>query len=266
MRLHQRQGRRRAIPPGTQTTIEATIDTTRFQGRKDSGLILVLDRPSYVEVALNMTCFIRGDVNMSPGQIDFGLVRRTEKLPTSALTLTYLGGRAGWEIAEMKTQSALVRAVAERQGPPGSGTARWTISASLLPGITNGHFRDEISLITNDTPPQTIPISVLANVQSAVTVTPSIINFGSIGAGQSVSKSVLVRSSAPFAISRMEASTPEVSAAETEAGSKPAHSVNLTVRAPANPGPLYGIVKIASDVKDEPPTQVKVFATIVKAQ
>ena len=27
----------RAIPPGTQTTVEATIDTTRFHGRKDSG-------------------------------------------------------------------------------------------------------------------------------------------------------------------------------------------------------------------------------------
>ena len=61
-----------------------------------------------------MTCFIRGDVTLNPGQIDFGTVRRSDKLPSSTLTLTYAGGRPGWEIAEMKTQSAKVKAVAEK--------------------------------------------------------------------------------------------------------------------------------------------------------
>src|SRR4051794_21041086 len=41
------------IPPGTQTTVEAIIDTTKFQGYKPSGLTLVLDRPTYAEVDLN---------------------------------------------------------------------------------------------------------------------------------------------------------------------------------------------------------------------
>ena len=156
--------------------------------------MLVIDRPNYVEVDLNMTCFIRGDVTLNPGQIDFGTVRRSDKLPSAALTLTYSGGRPGWEIAEMKTQTAKVKAVAERLNRPG-GLVQWTVSATLQPSITNGYFKDEITLITNDSPPQTIPISVVANVQSAVSVTPSIINFGPIRAGQSVSKVVHVRSS-----------------------------------------------------------------------
>src|SRR6185312_16958018 len=61
----------RDVPPGTQTTIEATIDTTKFLGYKASGLTLVLDRPSFVEVDLNLICFIRGDVMLNPGQVDF---------------------------------------------------------------------------------------------------------------------------------------------------------------------------------------------------
>src|SRR5689334_10817395 len=36
----------KVIPPGTQTTIEATIDTTRFLGYKPSGLTLIFDRPT----------------------------------------------------------------------------------------------------------------------------------------------------------------------------------------------------------------------------
>jgi hypothetical protein len=67
----------RVIPPGTQTTVEATINTTNFQGYKASGLTLILDRPAFVEVDLNLTCFIRGDIVMNPGQIDFGTVRRS---------------------------------------------------------------------------------------------------------------------------------------------------------------------------------------------
>ena len=39
----------REIPPGTLTTIEATVDTTKFEGFKATGLTLVIDRPSVVE-------------------------------------------------------------------------------------------------------------------------------------------------------------------------------------------------------------------------
>jgi Protein of unknown function (DUF1573) len=255
----------RVIPPGTQTTIEATIDTTRFQGRKDSGLTLVIDRPNYVEVDLNLTCFIRSDVMLNPGQVDFGTVRRSEKLPSAVLMLTYNGGRPGWEIAEMKTQSAKVKAVAERLNGSAGGSVQWTVSATLQPGITNGYFKDEITLITNDTPPQTIPISVVANVQSAVTVSPSIINFGPIRAGQSVTKVVHVRSSSPFTLTKLEADRTELRAVEPQAGSLPTHALNVTIQAPAVPGPFYGIVTIESDLKDEPPGQIKTFATIVPA-
>jgi Protein of unknown function (DUF1573) len=255
----------RAIPPGTQTTIEATIDTTRFQGRKDSGLTLIIDRPTYVEVDLNLTCFIRGEVTLSPGQIDFGTVRRSEKLPSAVLTLTYNGGRAGWEIAEMKTQSAKVKAVAQRLNQTAGGLVQWTISATLQPSITNGYFKDEITLITNDTPAQTIPISVVANVQSAVSVTPSIINFGPIRAGQSVTKAVYVRSSAPFSLTKLEGDRAELRAVEPQPGSLATHTVNVTIQAPSSPGPFYGIVSIKSDLKDEPAGQIKTFATVIPA-
>ena len=95
----------RVIPPGTQTTIEATIDTTKFQGPKTSGLTLILISPTYAEVDLNLTCFIRGEIVMSPGQIDFGILRPSPTLPSASLTLTYAGGRSNWEIVQMKTQS-----------------------------------------------------------------------------------------------------------------------------------------------------------------
>ena len=253
------------IPPGTQTTVEATIDTTKFQGYKASGLTLVIDRPVFAEIDLNMTCFIRGDITLSPGQIDFGTVRPTEKLPSAALTLTYAGGRSAWEIADMKTQTAKVKAVAKELDRSADGQVRWLVTATLQPGLTNGFFKDEITLITNDSPRQTIPISVVANIQSAVSVTPSIINFGQVRPGQSVSKVVRVRSSVSLPITKLAASRTELQTVEQTTGSAPDHTLNITLKAPATAGPFHAILKIESDLKDEPPAQIKTFATITPA-
>jgi hypothetical protein len=253
----------RVIPPGTQTTVEATIDTTKFQGYKASGLTLVVDRPVFDEIDLNMTCFIRGDIALSPGQIDFGTVRPVGKLPSATLVLAYAGGRSGWEITDMKTQSAQVKAVAREMDRAADGQIRWLITATLQPGLTNGFFKDEITVITNDSPRQAIPITVVANVAGALSVTPSIINFGQVRPGQSVSKVVRARSSAPFAITKLTPSRTEVRAVEQAPGSVPDHTLNITLQAPASTGPYHAVVSIESDLKDEPPAQVKAFATVV---
>jgi hypothetical protein len=256
----------RVIPPGTQTTIEATIDTTKFQGYKGSGLTLVIDRPSFVELDLNLTCFIRGDIVLSPGQIDFGIVRRTAKLPTAALNLAYAGGRSDWEVTQMKTQSALVKAEARETGRTADGQIHWSVTATLQPGINNGYFKDEVTLVTNDASGQIIPISVIAQIQSAVSVTPSIINFGPVRAGQTVSKVVHVRAESPFGITKLASSRTDLEPIESKAGPLADHVLNLRLKAPVDAGPYHAIVKIETDLSDEPPAQIKTFATVTPAR
>ncbi len=252
----------RVIPPGTQTTVEATIDTTKFQGYKASGLTLVIDRPSFVELDLNLTCFIRGDITLAPGQIDFGILRRTASPPSAALTVTYSGGRSNWEITEMKTETAKVKAEAKEISRTADGQIHWRVTATLQPDVSDGYFKDEITLLTNDPTVRAIPISVVANVRGAVSVTPSIVNFGPVQPGQTVSKTVHVRSSSPFAITKLAATRTELEPQDSNAGSFTDHAVNLKLRVPDAAGPYHAVVKIETDLKDEPPTQIKMFATV----
>jgi hypothetical protein len=252
----------KVLPPGTQTTIEATIDTTKFLGYKPSGLTLIFDRPSFVEVDLNLTCFIRGDIVANPGQIDFGIVRRSDKMPPASLTLTYAGGRSEWEIVRMKTQTTKVKAELRELNRTADGQVHFSLTATLQPGVPNGYFKDEITLITNDQTSPAIPISVVANIQSAVAVTPSIVNFGSLRPGQAVSKTVLVRSSQPFSIAKLDPSLRELQSEEAEKGSRPVHQVNLTFTAPDQAGPHHGSLKIETDIKDEPAAVLKTFANV----
>ena|SRR5579864_3603256 len=252
----------REIPPGTQTFVEATLDTTKFDGYKASGLILVLDRPYEADVELNLTCFIRGDVLMSPGQFDFGVVSHKTK-PTLTMVLTYAGSQSNWAVTKMQTLSANVSAQLREIGSSPGGQAQYQITATLNPSVPNGYFKDEITLLTNDPSSPRIPISVLANVQSAVSVSPTIMNLGRVKPGQLIKKTVLVRSSQPFKITGIKAKDEDLSAAPASDSPRPLHTVAVTFKAPNRMGPYNSALEIVTDLEDEPPAKLTAFATVV---
>ena len=252
----------RDIPPGTQTVVEAVIDTTNFRDYKASGLTLFLDRPSSAAVDLNITCFIRSDVMLTPGQVDFGVVNRS-KGPKLDLSLTYSGAQPNWAVTEMKTVSDHIVAELRENGRSPGGQVNYILSATLKPTAPVGVFKDEITIKTNDPSSPSIPVSVSAVVQSNVIVSPSVINFGSVKAGQTIQKTVLVRSAQPFKLTEIKPGQPELSAPGSGADSKGMHSVVLTFKAPARLGPFNAPVDFETDLKDEPSARLATFANIV---
>jgi Protein of unknown function (DUF1573) len=254
----------REIPPGTQTVVEAVIDTTRFLGTKNSGLYLVFDKPQHVEIELNTTCFIRGDIVLTPGLADFGVVSRASgSKPTMTLNLAYSGGQPNWGITRMQTQSAQLNAKLLEQGRSADGQVQYQLNATLDPKDLNGFFKDEITLFTNDPTGATIPIAVTATVQASVTVSPSPLLLGQIRAGQPLTKTILVRASQPFKVTGVKSTKDEVTAASDPAVEKPAHTVSLSIKVPTQPGPFHTVIEVSTSFKDEPPARLNLFATVV---
>jgi hypothetical protein len=252
----------RDIPPGTQTVIEAVIDTTNFKDYKASGLTLFLDRPTPASVDLNITCFIRTDVTLNPGQVDFGVVNRSKGAELE-LALTYSGSLPNWKVMEMRTVSDHVVARLKETGRSAGGQVNYTLTATLKPSAPVGIFKDEITLTTNAPNTPSIPVSVSAMVQSNVIVSPSVINFGTVKAGQTIQKTVLVRSAQSFQLTEIKPGQPDLSAPDAGADSKGLHSVVLTFKAPGRPGPYNTTVEFETDLKDEPPARLTAFANIV---
>ena len=252
----------REIPPGTQTVVEAVIDTTNYTGYKPSGLILNLDRPTALDIDLNLTCFIRADLTLSPGQVDFGVVNRSAA-PQSELNLTYAGPQADWAISSAFTVSEHVTAKLQEQSRSTGGPVIYHLQVKLNPSVPVGFFKDEITLKTNDPSGPNIPISVAATVQSNVSVTPSVINMGAVRPGEIVQRTFIVRAGQPFKIIAIESSRPELAVDAGPDQAKPLHSLNFTFKAPASPGAFNAAVEIQTDLKDEPPTKLMTFATIV---
>jgi hypothetical protein len=253
----------RDIPPGTQTFVEATLDTTKFQGFKASGLTLIFDRPGYAEKDLSLTCFIRGDVLVNPGVVDFGVVGRTSNA-SQTITLNYLGGQTNWGITKIRTVSDHISArLEEVAGTRTPTSVQYRLTTSLKPSAPMGYFTDEITLLTNDPASPAIPVSVTANVQGAVVVTPGILTLGAVKAGQVITRDVLVRSSSPFVVTEATAKSGELSIAKAPETPKTLHKITVTLKAPTKPGPFHGLLELKTNLKDEPPAQLSTFATVV---
>ncbi|GAC1472020.1 MAG: hypothetical protein NVSMB9_18770 [Isosphaeraceae bacterium] len=254
----------REIPPGTQTTIEAVLDTTRFLGEKRSGLVLILEQPSYAEVDLNFSCYIRGDISLSPVAVDFGIVpRASDPKPTVTMSLVYAGNQSNWGVTGMQTRGSHVSAKLQEQSRSPGGPVQYLLTATLDPSKEIGFFKDEITLLTNDGDNQTIPIAVSASIQAAVTISPSPLVLGPVKAGQTIRKKLLVRSSRPFKLAEVKPGSSDLTVIPDTEDAKAAHTMNLTLKVPARPGPFHAVVEIATDLKDEPPARLSAFATIL---
>ena len=257
----------RDIPPGTRTPIEATLDTTRFQGTKNSGLTIVMSGPGHAEKDLNLSCFIRADVLLDPGVADFGIVPRNavEKTPV-VMNLNYLGGQPGFRITGAKTISKHVSA--EINGPfqNATGGLQFQITVKLNPGVPTGYLKDEITLVTNDPASPAIPISVAGTIQAAVVVSPGNLVFGRVKAGQTITKVVLVRSNQQdqrFKILGATSAKADLTASKPGDDEKQTHQLTITLKAPMQPGPYNAEMQVSTSLKDEPPAKFMTYATVV---
>jgi len=252
----------RDIPPGTRTVVEATIDTSKFLGFKASGLTLVLDRPTRLDVDLNLTCFIRSDVTLAPGVLDFGEVDRASR-PTMTLTMTYAGGLTDWQIREMQTGTRHVTAELRSLGSNAGGVAQYQILARLNPSVPPGHFKDELTLLTTDPSSPRIPISISAHVVTGVSVSPAILNLGPVKAGSVLQRTVLVRSKRPFQVTDIKSNRTDLSATPPAEAARTFHTLTLILKVPAQAGPYNAQIEIQTDLENEPPATVLAFATVV---
>lgn len=253
----------KVIPPGSQSFVEATLDTTRFTGPKSSGLTLVLDQPAAREVELGLTCDIQSELTVSPGLADFGTVTRSDR-PQLVLGLLYGGPRPDWRVVEMKTNSAALSARLEDAGPSGTGARQYRLTASLDPqGLREGRFKDQITLITNDPRMPQVPISVAARIQSVVALSPAVIDLGKLKVGQEVEQTVLVRAPTAFKVVKAEVVAGECEVPPPSDEAKNLHVMKLRFRGAGEVGPAHAIVEFTTDVANEPPIRLTAFINIV---
>lgn len=157
-------------------------------------------------VQLFVTAYIRPDVVLTPGIVEFGAVREGQSVART-LMLEY-AGRSDWALTKIERNSPFVHARAEEIKRTG-GEVAYQITVTLKDSAPVGYVKDTLRFATNERKPGSVePSEIVLPIQGVVMAPiharPSPFLVGIVAPGESVAKSIVVRSDTPFRITRVD--------------------------------------------------------------
>lgn len=157
-------------------------------------------------VQLFVTSYIRPDVVLSPGIVEFGSVSEGQPV-VRELRLDY-SGRPDWALTKIERGNPHVHAKAE-EITRNYGEVSYKITVTLRPNTPVGYVKDALRFTTNErsvgvSKPSEIVLPIQGNVMASIHAKPSPFMVGLIAPGESVAKSFVVRSETPFRILAVE--------------------------------------------------------------
>ncbi len=180
--------------------IHVRYNTRSFTGRKGATITIVIDQPFYTEVQMEVKGYIRSDVVIHPGVVQFDSVDQGQ--PASQKVAVNYAGRDDWEIVDVRsanTNFEVEIAQTRRQ----AGRVDYDLVVRLKDEMPAGYFNDQLVLVTNDSRSQQVPLRVEGNVVPGLTVSPASLFMGVVKPGDTVTKTIVVRAKQPFKIKQV---------------------------------------------------------------
>jgi Protein of unknown function (DUF1573) len=183
------------------TVLEVSVDTNRFQRQKESSVTVSFDRPRAASVAIPVKACIRPDIVVSPSLINFGSVPHGQQHERT-ISIAY-AGRPDWKIQELMTSDEHVQVHAvERHRAPGQ--IKYDLVVALRADVPIGMLRSEVVVVSNEENGPRFPVGLDASVEADFTVTPSVVQLGTLAPGAEITRTVVVRGAEPFAVKRVD--------------------------------------------------------------
>ena len=185
------------LRPGESTAIVIQMDTRRFTGPKTVTIYVQFDRPQWQETQLWVQANSRDDVTVSPEALAFGRVKRGTS-GTSSVTVTFQGG-SDWAITSARCESNYVRTRVSEVSRQVSEVS-YEVLARIRPDAPVGKWYTDVWLTTNNTAIPRVRVPLTVEVESALSVSPSVAVLGEVKSGTEVERKVIVRGIKPFHI------------------------------------------------------------------
>jgi hypothetical protein len=247
---------KQTLKTGETAEVVAVFNTHSFRGQRSAVLTVTLGDPYAAQVQLRVSGFIRGDVVLNPASVNFGRVRQGS--PAERTIDVSYAGRNDWKIADVRSASEYLQAEL-KETRRGGGLVDYRLTVRLKEGAPQGYLSDQLSLVTNDSQGNRIPLDVEGKVESDLTVNPSPLVFGTVKAGEQVSKKIVVRGAAPFRLTSVNC--PEGFSVELGKEAKTFHVVEVKLQ-PTRPGTLTGKIRFETDLGPSVAVEVPAHAQV----
>ncbi len=239
--------------------LEISMDTERYMRNRDTQVVVTIDQPFPIVVRIPVKVYIRTDVVLTPGSVNFGKVNAG----TSAervVEVTY-AGRPDWKITGVNTNNSSLKADCVEK-LRANGQVMYELKVALAPDAPAGPIRQYMTLVTDDANSPHVPVLVSGEIERDITA-PQLISLGRVQVGESKTTSVVIRGQQPFAINSFECDSDQAAFRfRPSTGTKPIHVIPLTFTAPRKTGPFTETFTVMIAGRAEPIT-IKAVATIV---
>ena len=242
--------------------IEVVLNTVGFSDERNTGIVIQLGGQFPAQVTIPVHAFIRRDVVLTPGSVDFGSVGRGSAVDRK-IQIAY-AGRANWTIRDIQNISKHLDAkVVETQRA--GGRVNYDLVVRLKPDAPMGDLRTQLTLVTDDANTPRIPVLVEGKVEAEYTVTPDLVQFGILSPGEKKTVNIVVRSNnrKPFAIEKLESEkTADAFEVRLPPDTRTQHILPLTFTAPSEAGVINEEFTLkVSGLED--PIHFKVFGKVL---
>ncbi len=252
------------LAPNETTSVVAMMDTRRIPQAntiKSVTVYVPFLAPVLEEVALRVQSIARDDLVISPESLAFGTVRKG-KLSTSAVKLT-LFNNTNWNITEVVSNGVYVKGSVKLANRTTTEVA-YEIVATLDPECPVGNWTAEFTVKTNAPGIESLRIPVTVNVVAPIAISPDAVSLTNLKVGDSTEHRVLLQSTNPFRITKVNGGDAEVSIKTQEDEARPTQIVTLTVK-PSKAGTLTRTIEILTDHKEMPMVALPFKATTLGA-
>lgn len=235
------------IKKGEEGQLIARFNTDSFWGKKGATLTVVIDQPQYAEVQLRVDGYIRRDIVVNPGAVDFGKVTVGENAE-QRVSVAY-AGRSDWQILSVQSPRPYVTTEIVEKSRTGQ-LVNYDLIVKMSEDAPAGFMRDELVLKTNDRSMVQVPLMMMAQVDSPLTVAPATIALNSIKPGEERSMRLVVQGKKPFKIKDIVSEGFDIKFDETTE-SKTVQIINIRLAATNNVGEINQPLIVKTDGGDE---------------
>lgn len=245
--------------------VVAHFNTDRFSGQRGATLTVMIDRPYSAEVQLRVDGYIRTDVVVDPGSVEFGSLDQGQAAQKE-VAVNY-AGRNDWKITAVRTSNPhLTAKVAEKSRRNGQVSYRLTVS--LDPDAPSGYLQDQLILVTNDRNITQVPVAVEGRVVPELAVNPALVSMGRLEPGQKARKQIVIQGKEPFRITNIECDQGGFQAdfSTGKEKAKTVHVVPIMFVAGTQPGKITGKIRIETDLHGGAAIDVPAMALVIATE
>lgn len=248
------------LNPGEETVVTAKMDTTRFTGLKSVTIYVQFSSPTFDEVRLWVQANGRNDFNITPDTLAFGQVKRGAS-PIATVRVTFYGNGES-RILQAKAESNYVVPTFKEVHRHAHEVA-YDVSVKLREDTPVGKWYTDMWVKTNILTMPQVRVPLTVEVESPLTVSPSVVLLGAVKVEDESMRRIIVRGIKPFKITTVKGADDMVVVAAPSKESREVHVLTIRLK-PTRSGNVDRLLRVVTDLKDENEIDFRVQAMVVR--